>query len=348
MIKQLSIFNFQSHKDSHLEFTDGVNVIVGASDSGKSAIIRALKWLVWNRPSGEALRSSWGGKTEVELFTDDAHVVRSKDKEELYVLGDQHFKAFRTDVPKEIQDALNMTEINLQQQLDQPFLLSLSAGQVAEHFNHIAKLDQIDRGLSNINKTIRELEADRKYKQSDIEEKEKQVLQFGHLERFEAEIEVLEDLENRTKQKRNAITDLTAKINSLESILIDIGNMQDTLTMEKPVLDLLAQIDERNAKEENIGQLDIAIGKLETAGNNIKEYQEIIFFEKDVNGLLKSVADKKVLVEDHRLLSNEVRRLSDIKVSLEKGQIKIENLQNMYNKNLKELGICPLCGSKIK
>jgi len=348
MIKQLLIFNFQSHKDSHLEFTDGVNVIVGASDSGKSAIIRALKWLVWNRPSGEALRSTWGGKTEVELFTDDTHVVRSKDKEELYVLGDQHFKAFRTDVPKEIQDALNMTEINLQQQLDQPFLLSLSAGQVAEHFNHIAKLDQIDRGLSNINKTIRELEADRKYKQSDIEEKEKQVLQFGHLERFEAEIEVLEDLENRTKQKRNAITDLTAKINSLESILIDIGNMQDTLTMEKPVLDLLAQIDERNAKEENIGQLDIAIGKLETAGNNIKEYQEIIFFEKDVNGLLKSVADKKVLVEDHRLLSNEVRRLSDIKVSLEKGQIKIKNLQDMYNKNLKELGICPLCGSKIK
>lgn len=348
MIKQLSIFNFQSHKDSHLEFTDGVNVIVGASDSGKSAIIRALKWLVWNRPSGEALRSSWGGKTEIELFTDDAHVVRSKDKEELYVLGDQHFKAFRTDVPKEIQDALNMTEINLQQQLDQPFLLSLSAGQVAEHFNHIAKLDQIDRGLSNINKTIRELEADRKYKQSDIEEKEKQVLQFGHLERFEAEIEVLEDLENRTKQKRNAITDLTAKINSLESILIDIGNMQDTLTMEKPVLDLLAQIDERDAKEDKIEELNNAIGKLETAEYNINECQEIIFFEKDVDGLLKSVADKKVLVEDHRLLSNEVRRLSDIKHALEKGQAKIGDLQGIYDKNLKELGICPLCGSKIK
>jgi len=56
MIKYLQIQNFQSHKDSLLEFDPGVNVIVGSSDSGKTAVIRALRWLVWNRPSGDAFR----------------------------------------------------------------------------------------------------------------------------------------------------------------------------------------------------------------------------------------------------------------------------------------------------
>lgn len=81
MIKQLNIQNFQSHVDTTLEFSDGCNIIVGNSDSGKTAIIRALRWLVFHKPTGDEMRSHWGGKTKVELFIDDAHVVKSKDKE---------------------------------------------------------------------------------------------------------------------------------------------------------------------------------------------------------------------------------------------------------------------------
>jgi len=65
MIKTLSIQNYQSHKDSTLEFDPGVNVIVGSTDSGKTAIIRALRWLIWNRPNGDSFRSTWGGDTKV-------------------------------------------------------------------------------------------------------------------------------------------------------------------------------------------------------------------------------------------------------------------------------------------
>jgi len=71
MIQQLSIANFQSHKDTTLAFDPGLNVIVGPTDCGKTAVIRALRWLIWNRPMGEAFRSTWGGDTEVEITTDD-------------------------------------------------------------------------------------------------------------------------------------------------------------------------------------------------------------------------------------------------------------------------------------
>ena len=157
MIKSIQISNFQSHADSYLEFDEGCNIIVGNSDSGKTAIIRALRWLVFHKPTGDEMRSHWGGKTKVELFTDDAHVVKSKDKEQEYVLGDTHFKAFKTDVPDEIVQALNLNSINLQSQLDAPFLLSETPGTVASHFNKVAKLDKIDTATQNINSWISEL-----------------------------------------------------------------------------------------------------------------------------------------------------------------------------------------------
>ena len=81
MIKKLNILNFQSHKDTSLSFAPGVNVIVGASDSGKSAIIRALRWLIWNRPVGDAFRSHWGGETQVVVVTDELDTItRLKEK----------------------------------------------------------------------------------------------------------------------------------------------------------------------------------------------------------------------------------------------------------------------------
>src|SRR5512133_726261 len=155
MIKSLAILNFQSHEKSKLDFSPGVNVIVGSSDSGKTAIIRALRWIIWNRPSGDSIRSNWGGATNVLLETEEGIIRRAKDKTDQYELKlqggkDLVFKAFGTSVPQEIADFLNINEINLQGQLDAPFLLSESPGAVALHFNKVARLDKIDTGLQNI------------------------------------------------------------------------------------------------------------------------------------------------------------------------------------------------------
>jgi exonuclease SbcC len=121
MIKALFIRNFQSHKNSNLEFVPGVNVIVGLSSSGKSAILRALRWLIWNRPLGNEFRSNWGGVTHVEahLGFHSGHsdkVSRIKDKDEVYFGNKIEHKAFRSEVPEEVQKIFNIGEINLQQQ----------------------------------------------------------------------------------------------------------------------------------------------------------------------------------------------------------------------------------------
>ena len=50
MIKSIHVVGFQSHADSTIEFDPGVNVLIGQSDSGKTAVVRALDWALNNRP----------------------------------------------------------------------------------------------------------------------------------------------------------------------------------------------------------------------------------------------------------------------------------------------------------
>ena len=59
MISGLLLKNFQSHKKTILHFHPGVNAIIGKSNSGKTAILRALYWIIYNRPSGISFVSFW-------------------------------------------------------------------------------------------------------------------------------------------------------------------------------------------------------------------------------------------------------------------------------------------------
>jgi DNA repair exonuclease SbcCD ATPase subunit len=343
MIKQLNIQNFQSHKDTSIDFSDGVNIIVGASDSGKSAIIRALKWLHWNRPSGDAIRSNWGGKTEVELFTDDCHVIRSKNKEELYVLGDQSFRAFRTEVPEEIVKALNMQEINLQQQLDSPFLLSLTPGQVAEHFNKVAKLEQIDKATSAINKAIRELETERKYKITDLENKEEEFKKFEYLDKFEATVEVLEGMEKEYDNLWKSRTKLGTLLLDYGTVQKDIELSSQILADEDKVNNLLSLYDKKEKLIEQQEGIYSILEDISQVLKDIDEAKELTNDEVTVNNLLSLYDDKKVLDKSFLTLRKALLDLNGIDLLLNKKVADLGLKQAQFKKEMPD--ICPLCGN---
>src|SRR5690554_6424307 len=188
MIKRLVIRNFQSHKDTSLEFVPGVNVIIGQSDSGKTAIIRALRWAVWNRPLGDSFKSHWGGDTSVLVEMDECRVERFKGKEDHYKLWVDdgleplEFKAFGVDPPDEIGRALGFSELNLQNQHDPAFLISNNPGEVARHFNKVANIDQIDSSLRAVESWIRSINQDIRTQESNISEYQEQVREYEYLD----------------------------------------------------------------------------------------------------------------------------------------------------------------------
>jgi len=74
-IKRIRIENFQSHKDTELSFSDGLNVIVGPSDQGKSAIIRAIKWVLYNEPRGTDFIRQGTNSARVTLELSNGYVI---------------------------------------------------------------------------------------------------------------------------------------------------------------------------------------------------------------------------------------------------------------------------------
>lgn len=152
-MKRVVIHNFQSHKGTTLELSPTVNALEGTSDSGKSAVLRAILWALTNRPDGTAFASYWAkdknGKVsgEVSVAIDNLTRVRSADfNGYLHATSDgvSRFEALKGTVPAAIADAINIGEVNIQRQMDPPFLLSSTPGEAARYVNSLVGLDEID------------------------------------------------------------------------------------------------------------------------------------------------------------------------------------------------------------
>lgn len=168
MITRLIIRRFQFHLYRVLEL-DRVNTIVGTNDRGKSAIVRALRWLTTNKPRGSDFVQHGAPNTAVTAVVDGHRVTRIKGKDEnLYLLDGRELGAVGSEVPHDIADILRLDEdINFQGQHDSPFWFNESSAEVSRQLNEVVDLSIIDTTLANLGvalrraKTEREVVADR-------------------------------------------------------------------------------------------------------------------------------------------------------------------------------------------
>lgn len=155
MIQSIYIRNFQTHSKLDLDLHHGVNAIVGPSDAGKSAVIRALYWLCFNEPSGEEYRKHGTEQTTVKVvLADGTEVERGRGKKNYYRVNGEKFEGFGRKVPQEVTNALNIPSSNFARQMDPPFLLSESPTQVAKRLNDIANLDKIEPTIKAASKLV--------------------------------------------------------------------------------------------------------------------------------------------------------------------------------------------------
>ncbi len=201
MITKVELKNFQSHAYTVIDLVDGVNVIIGPSDAGKSAVFRAINWVVSNRPLGDAYRSEWGGDTSVTLTTADGRVITRlrTDKQNAYVIDGVTLTAFGSEPPDAVFEALAIDPCNVQSQADPPFLLAASAGEVAAALNRAASIDDIDRAMGGLRRGAAALNRDLTYNRAQRDEYKEQLKAYDHLPATEALVAAAEA----------ALTDLT-------------------------------------------------------------------------------------------------------------------------------------------
>jgi DNA repair protein SbcC/Rad50 len=361
MINNLLLLNFQSHKRSEFKFHPGVNVIIGESDAGKSAIMRAFKWLTKNRPQGDSFRSRWTSKEDhvvVKMWADDPrhmndHASREIVKgEPIYHLGAQTFRAFKTEVPEELEAYFNMSDVNIQLQMDSPFLLSSSPGDVAKYFNDVARLSEIDTTLQSINSATHEIELTigvegKKDKPAtglikQIADAKESLDRFDYLEQFEAEIEVLEEMEERFLRTTRSVTSIQNLIGAIKGLDESIKKESAMLEMEDDLNDIFSDMYDREQAELKYDALNQLFKEIESVQDLILQQKNMLNLEEPIIKLIELYKKEKEQLLEGNKLSSLIRSIKDINVSIERAEIRYNSLYNEFEDNFPQ--ICPLCG----
>lgn len=282
---KVNITNFQSHKESELEFTDGVNVIIGPSDAGKSAIFRAIYWVITNRPLGDSFRSYWGGDTRVDLHFDDVIISRLKgDSDNQYIITNESplvLKAFGTDTPEEVVKLLSLDDINIQSQIDPPFLLANTPGEVAQLLNKAASIDDIDKAMSNLKSYYNETKRSKTYLEKQIIDIQEELQQYDNLPELEKLVDVFEHMVREAEM-------YIGQYDRLSELVDRIYNVQDELSKFKDVDNYLSLLKEALTSSEELNYIKGRVKQISDLVTKIKNIEaSIIKTEKTIEQLEK-------------------------------------------------------------
>lgn len=351
MIFQVDIRNFQSHKNSILQFSKGVNCIVGSSDSGKSAILRAINWVVNNRPSGESFKRRGQKETEVYLHTtEDISIFRTKsDKDNKYTLiqeeEENKLEAVGRDVPTEIEKAINMNSVNIQYQMDAPFLLSESSGEVARYLSKVVDLEVIHESMKKVDKIKRQAKSKREAAEEAQENLKNNLKNIPNISRAEELLHFIETQQSILFSKQKDYSAITATVEDLQYIKTKLSSIPDIKKAEKIFDKINSKRDERQALQFLYEELVHLIEDIEESENKLSSIPDIVKAEKILN---KTEAAIKKLQDSEK----EYEKIKSIIDSVDSSNKKMKSIKGDLAKMEKEFkqlfpNICPLCGQEV-
>lgn len=341
MIESLYIQNFQIWKKLLIEF-DAINMIVGPSMRGKTAILRALYWIVMSRPSGISIINHDADKCRVKLTLDGDVVSRSRARKSpsVYKLNGKIFRAAGSSVPEEIQNLLNLQEINFQKQFDPMFWITDSPGQISKQLNEIVNLEAIDNSLTIIASRVRNTKSLVEMTERRIVTQRERIESLSWVKDFNSDIVNITALEEKLDNVQNATKALYLVVRQVLPLLEHRQGLEGAISGASRVLTAARAL--RNCTEGREG-LALLVKQI-----------------KDLKADKRKIPNLKGLWEDREeLIQIEDRYKSTWKdnQAFKKMIAQTENLQNVLDhwneqlataeRKLRKIKKCPTCGSKL-
>jgi len=160
-MKQIKVKNYQSIAKADVDLAPGVNILIGPSDSGKSAFVRAVRDCCFNNTGSGFIRVGQK-KTEVEI--DDVKWEKSKSVNRYTVGGEIFDKVGRT-APNAAADALGVRDVEFGDgvkrrlqfafQLDPHFMLAENPADNAKVLGKLADLHVVYNAIREGEKRLK-------------------------------------------------------------------------------------------------------------------------------------------------------------------------------------------------
>lgn len=348
MIESIHLQNYQSHEETSVEFVPGMNVIVGTSDSGKSSIFRALGTVMLNRPMGDGLVSHWAkedGKIRTPLTVtariDGRRLLRERGKDNVYVLDDEEYRAFGTDVPDPIVSFLNLSDESVQSQHDGVFLLSESPGAVARKLNAVVNLDKMDEAIKRAESRKRKVKHDAESLDTDVQALQKSVDGLEWLDEADSGITAIEAREAQLATLRRESEAVGKLVRQFETI--DLDQFSWIPNAESELEQLVTRAESLKPKlEESSGIVQCVsdVLKIEAKLEGMSEVDDAAF--DTIEELRRRIESHRTRDREHGLIAARVSELKSVRRALLRVEDEIGPMEAEWHEAME--GACPLCG----
>ncbi|NLY67364.1 MAG: AAA family ATPase [Tissierellia bacterium] len=338
-IKKVILENFQSHKYTEMEFDKYLNVIVGPSDHGKTAIIRGIKWALFNEPTGDYFIREGENECSVTLiFSNNTKIKRYRNKSKnYYYIYDSDgneivLEGFGTKVPQEVVEKTTIKKIlldsnisnsiNIGEQLEGPFLLSETTSTRANAIGRLVGVHIIDDALRDTLKDINRLKVEKKNYEETLKKLKEDLKEYDYLDKLQLISEKLTKIQKKIYEKQNKLNYLYQKLELLEKI------NEEKIINEKYLSKLkgLERISEIEKK------LSIKIKDFSYISNRYNRLNDIVKRIERDRIILRSLKDIEKLEEYYKIISNKEKKLLKLIELFSKYNYIRENI--LENKNI--------------
>ena len=347
-ISQIHIKNFQNHEDTIIELSDGLNILTGTSDSGKTAIYRALEYVYLMGAEGYgSWDTTWvqhgASYATISLtFDDGSKLLRIKgdSKNEIYLFKDDDDEPFysKTKVgikyDQEVLEFLNnpfydkeIGSLPFTNQTDSIFLVGASESKIPEFIAKMSNFTEFEQAVNYL-------------------EKENNF--------YTKQIRLGEEKIQKYKNDLEKYADLDSKIESMENIetyKTEITSIKNTIALAQSILDdgvqkastkkLLKKLNEKDTNFINIIQNHIQIN--ENLNNDIQTLEGI---DKSITNHLSNIEKLKIINKKFDFLVSEktakklkelsstvelIQTTSDLEGSISTKSIELDDLKKLQS-----------------
>ncbi|PNX50501.1 MAG: hypothetical protein BV456_06470 [Thermoplasmata archaeon M8B2D] len=277
MIKSLILKNYKSYRDQRIDFDNGITVIRGEGLSGKSNIVKAIK-LIKNYRSRKNNKFRFAlnrSPMQLELINDDNQIILTENDSVVFQIKDKLTRKFkRKKTPTEVKQALALSSVNIQSQLEQPLIVENNSSQLSKLINRIIGVNRIDSYIKDINSQIKINKAMIEKDTILLEQLEKNQIAFQKLPQIKKKIDRANTYRRKIEKIQNQIADIELIVESINQNNQNILNMKRRMEAQIKidlVMNIKTQIEE---KQSAIRSLRLIID------NNQRHSKAIIAYRK--------------------------------------------------------------------
>ena len=367
-IKTIELFNFMNHVNTKIDLADGINLVTGSSDNGKSAIMRALYSVFLDKHDSGWIRDGEKEYTVKITFVNGDTFERTKGKKNILTMtpfgGEtKTAQSYGKDMPEDYRKFLGYIPetsdgpLPFSLQKKDVFLVDKKELSLGQEISVLLQVDDLEKGASNLKKEITKYNTQTKELQSDKQKLETELEQFDDLDRKLKLVEDLDEILSVHKELSDLMHRKQSTLITCRDIYNEVVNITTKLKQVKNVYKLLStELLEIENQQLIVDEKNSMIHDAITIIERIEEIEkDKIVANEFVNGVLGQTVT--LIVETDKIITNKRDMLDEVNSIEEETQSidgfintlqsEIENydreISTLIEKQKTTTSVCPTC-----